>query len=114
MGVFCDLLPLVYFFKHIKAIVGNKNIHTEKLSLPVVIMAGGLGTRLRKSLMGKPKVMASVNGRPFVSYLLDALEQFGIKKVVICTGFMADYVERRLGYVHGNMSLIYSKEEKLL
>ena len=42
----------------------------------MVILAGGLGTRLAGMLEGKPKVLAPISGRPYLAYLLDWLKAF--------------------------------------
>ena len=41
--------------------------------MEVIILAGGLGTRLRSVVQEVPKCMAPVGGRPFLAYLLDCL-----------------------------------------
>ena len=51
-----------------------------------VILAGGLGTRLRPVVTDYPKVMAPVYGRPFLIFLLDQLRAAGINRIVLCTG----------------------------
>ncbi len=76
-----------------------------------VILAGGFGTRLRSVVPDKPKVIAEVRGRPFVTYLLDQLADAGIRSVVLCTGYMADQVEACLGANYRGMTLSYSKED---
>ena len=79
-----------------------------------VILAGGLGTRLRLSVTDRPKVMAEVKGRPFITYLLDQLYKAGITKIVISTGYMADFIERTLGDSYKGLDIIYSRENKPL
>lgn len=59
-----------------------------------VILAGGLGTRLRSVLPDRPKVMAEVAGRPFLAYQLERLAKTGVVDVVLCVGHLADEVER--------------------
>lgn len=76
-----------------------------------VVLAGGLGTRLRPTVSYKPKVMANVNGRPFLTYLLDQLEDAGLHKVVLCTGYMADAVSKEIGDTYKSLKIIYSKED---
>lgn len=78
--------------------------------IPVAILAGGLGTRLRPSIGERPKVVAEVNGRPFLAYLLDQVARFGFRDVVLCVGFQADAVEAALGARHGPLRLLYSRE----
>ena len=50
------------------------------VDVPALILAGGLGTRLRSVLTGIPKVLAPVGGRPFLSYLLDQLQAAGVRE----------------------------------
>ncbi len=79
-----------------------------------VILAGGLGTRLRDAVADRPKVLAEINGRPFLAYLLDHLADAGIRRVVICTGYMADSVQHAFGNSFREMELRYSREEQPL
>jgi D-glycero-alpha-D-manno-heptose 1-phosphate guanylyltransferase len=55
-----------------------------------IILAGGLGTRLRSTVSHVPKVLADVAGRPFLEYLLLQLSRAGICDVTLCAGFMSD------------------------
>ncbi len=82
--------------------------------LSVAVLAGGLGTRLRSVVSARPKVLARVLGRPFLTYLLDQLAAGGARKVVLCTGYLADRVEEILGSRYKTLRLVYSKEEEPL
>ena len=62
-----------------------------------VILAGGLGTRLRAVLPGLPKALAPVAGRPFVEYLLLQLRRHHVADVVLAVGYRAELVERHVG-----------------
>ncbi len=75
------------------------------------ILAGGLGTRLRSVVSDRPKVMATVAGRPFITHLLDQLVESGIRKTVLCTGYMAAMIQEELGYNYCGMELSYSIED---
>jgi len=79
-----------------------------------VILAGGLGTRLEDAVPGVPKVLAPVGGRPFVTYVLDAVAKAGLSKAVLCTGFRGDDVERALGARYAGLDLVYSREDSAL
>ncbi len=57
-----------------------------------VILAGGLGTRLRAALPNHPKVLAPVAGRPFLDYLLEYLAGQAIRKAILSVGYLADQV----------------------
>jgi len=76
-----------------------------------VILAGGFGTRLRDVVADRPKVMAAVAGRPFITHLLDQLHDSGINRVVLCTGYQADYVRSGLGNNYRGVNLVYSVED---
>jgi len=58
-----------------------------------LVLAGGLGTRLRPALADTPKVLAPVGDRPFLLRLLTWLQRSGLRRVVLCTGHMAEQVE---------------------
>lgn len=83
-------------------------------SLEAVILAGGLGTRLRSVVADRPKVLATVAGRPFITRLLDQLVATGINRVVLCTGYKAELVEATLGESYRGMTLVYSVESEPL
>jgi D-glycero-alpha-D-manno-heptose 1-phosphate guanylyltransferase len=79
-------------------------------SIVVAILAGGLGTRLRPAVADRPKVLAEVGGRPFVTYLLDRVARAGGRRVVLCTGHLGEQVPRLLGERYGSLRLVYSQE----
>ena len=83
-------------------------------AIPVAILAGGLGTRLRSVIGEQSKVVAEVNGRPFLAHLLDQIARFGFRDVVLCVGWQADAVEAALGATHGPLRLRYSREAEPL
>lgn len=59
--------------------------------LPVVILCGGLGTRLRTVVSEQPKVLAAVNGKPFLAYVIDQLRRQGLgEDIWLSTGYLAD------------------------
>lgn len=63
------------------------------MSLPAIILAGGLGTRLRSVVADRPKVLAPVAGAPFLAHLLRHLGAEGITEVVLATGHLGEQVE---------------------
>lgn len=79
-----------------------------------VILAGGLGTRLRSVVADKPKALASVSGRPFLEYVFDQLVEAGIKNAVICVGHLAEQIESHFGNTYRGIAISYSREKSLL
>jgi D-glycero-alpha-D-manno-heptose 1-phosphate guanylyltransferase len=88
----------------------GRDVMSRMANITAVILAGGLGTRLRSIVPDKPKVLAELGGRPFIEYLLDQLALEGVKSVVLCTGYLGDQVQTQLGTTHKNMTLRYSCE----
>lgn len=65
--------------------------------LPVAILAGGLATRLHPITESVPKALLDVAGRPFVLHQLDLLRRQGLRRVVLCVGFLGELVRDRVG-----------------
>jgi NDP-sugar pyrophosphorylase family protein len=84
------------------------------MDIPALILAGGLGTRLRGVLADRPKVLAPIAGRPFLSYLLDQLEAAGVRRVVLCSGHQGDQLETAFGGRYRRLVLSYSRESEPL
>jgi MurNAc alpha-1-phosphate uridylyltransferase len=64
---------------------------------PVVILAGGLATRLRPLTETIPKALLAINGEPFVEHQLRLLAREGVKKIVFCIGFLGEQIENFVG-----------------
>ncbi len=66
-------------------------------SLPVVILAGGLGTRLGALTRTLPKCLVDVDGEPFAIHQLRLLRDNGIERVIFCVGHFGAIVEHTIG-----------------
>src|ERR1700733_2170786 len=80
--------------------------------IKAIMVVGGLGTRLRSVVPSAPKVLASIGEKSFLELLVSQLRSQGIRKLVMCTGYLADQIESKFG--NGRMwdlSIEYSKEE---
>ena len=55
--------------------------------MEAIVLAGGLGTRLRSVVPDLPKCMAPINGTPFLSYLIDHLLVQGVTHFVFALGY---------------------------
>lgn len=58
-----------------------------KLEMQALILAGGLGKRLRTVVSDRPKPMALINGRPFLEYQIRFLAAQDVRDVVLCLGY---------------------------
>ncbi len=61
--------------------------------MQIVILAGGLGTRLRQVVSDRPKSMAIVNGKPFLEHLIIYLHKQGFRDLLICSGYKHDMIK---------------------
>jgi len=92
--------------------MAKSNTLTKKdlIDVTAAILAGGLGTRLHSIFPGRPKVLAKVQGRPFLAYLLDQLVDAGLTYVVLCTGYLGEQVKAEFGDSYNTLYLSYSQE----
>jgi len=79
-------------------------------NLSVAVLAGGLGTRLRSVLADCPKILAPVNGKPFLAYLLEHLADQGLRGVTLCVGYRSEQVEAVFGRSYAGLRVAYSCE----
>jgi len=63
----------------------------------VVILAGGLATRLRPLTETIPKVLIAINHEPFIAYQLRLLKKNGIQRVVLCVGYLGEMIQEVVG-----------------
>lgn len=79
-----------------------------------IILAGGKGTRLKDVVQDTPKVMALVNGRPFLEYLFDYLEEYMIEHVVLSVGYLKEKIIEHFGRNYKNIKIDYAIEDEPL
>ncbi len=60
--------------------------------MQAVILAGGLGTRLRPATDMRPKAMVAVDGRPFLEYEVRLLRSEGVDDLVVCLGYLGEMI----------------------
>ena len=66
-------------------------------NIPVAILAGGLATRLRPLTEKVPKSLLPVAGKPFLAHQLELLKRQGIRRAVVCLGYLGEMVENEFG-----------------
>jgi NDP-sugar pyrophosphorylase family protein len=66
-------------------------------TVPVALLAGGLATRLRPLTTTIPKALVPVAGAPFIDHQLALLRAQGIRRVVLCLGYLGEQVEMHVG-----------------
>ena len=63
----------------------------------IVILSGGLGTRLRPFTENCPKALVKVQGVPFIQYQLEWLVSYGLKDLLLCVGHHAEQIKSFVG-----------------
>lgn len=84
------------------------------MDLAAVVLAGGKGTRLQAVVRDRPKPLALVAGRPFVTYLLDQIADAGIRRIVLSTGYLAEQFEEAIGSNYRGVEILYAQEREPL
>lgn len=79
--------------------------------MEAIVLAGGLGTRLRQVVADVPKAMAPVAGRPFLEILLTTLAGKGFTRVVLSLGYLSEQIVRHFGDRYADMELVYEIED---
>lgn len=77
----------------------------------VLVLAGGLGTRLREAVPDVPKPMAPVGGVPFLARLLDLWRRRGAGRFVLSVGYRADMIRGYFGDSRDGAAIAYVREE---
>lgn len=84
--------------------------------MDVIILAGGLGTRLRSVVSEVPKCMAPIRSNPFLEYLLNQLKAYNINKVILSVGYLSEIIYNWVEEVRDNypFKIEFSKEDEPL
>ena len=82
--------------------------------MEAIVLAGGLGTRLRAAVPHLPKSMAPIGDRPFLELLLARLAARGFKHVVLSLGYRAEVIVQHFGHRYGGMRLSHAVEPQPL
>lgn len=81
------------------------------MKFDVIVLAGGLGTRLRSVVSDVPKPMAPVAGKPFLDYVLEKLPLGHIEQIIMAVGYKYEAVENYYGQDYASVPIHYSVED---
>ena len=79
-----------------------------------VILAGGLGTRLRSVVPDLPKPMANIGGRPFLEYLMDYWIEQGVSQFILSVGYKKKLIIDYFGSSYKRVPVVYAEESEPL
>jgi len=79
-----------------------------------IILAGGLGTRLRSAVPDLPKCMAPVKGKPFIAYVIEELKQQGVDSFIFSLGYKSEAIIEFVNTHYANLNIQYAIETEPL
>jgi len=79
-----------------------------------IILAGGLGTRLRSVVADVPKCMAPVNGVPFLAFIIDDLKKQGIERFILSLGYKSESIIEFAEAQYKDLDKVYVIEKEPL
>jgi len=82
--------------------------------ISAIILAGGLGTRLRSKVSDLPKPMAPILGRPFLEHQMDYWIKQGVDRFIISVGYLSDAIIIHFGSSYKGVNIQYAVEKKPL
>ena len=82
--------------------------------IDVVVLCGGKGERLRSVIGEAPKVMTEINGQPFLNYILEYLKSQKVGRVILCTGYKAEVIEKYYRKHSFGLVIDFAREHKPL
>jgi len=94
---------------HTRTLTENRLSETD-----AVILCGGMGKRLRPVVDDRPKPMAEIDDRPFLDILIDSFAEFGLRRFILCAGYMSDIIRDYYAAQSGSRQFIISDEYKPL
>ena len=72
----------------------TNSAQTPVSEIPVVILCGGMGTRLREASEKLPKPLVDIGGRPILWHIMKLYSEHGFRKFVLCLGYKSDLIKR--------------------
>jgi NDP-sugar pyrophosphorylase family protein len=84
-------------------------------TIDAVILCGGKGLRLKQAVADRPKSMAKIGPTPFLDILIHYLHDFGIRRVILCTGYMKGFIRNYYtSEKKPDMEILFSEENQPL
>lgn len=83
-------------------------------NIDAVILCGGLGKRLRPAVSDRPKSLARINGVAFLDILITYVASFGLKRFILCSGYMGNIIKKHYQQIPGDLEIVFSQEKEPL
>lgn len=90
----------------------TKDLIENKLKdIDVVVLCGGIGSRLAEVVNDRPKPMAEINHQPFLDILIDYFTGFGFRRFILCAGYMSEVIQDYYNQKSSMVEFIISYEQ---
>jgi len=83
---------------------------TNLKDIDVIILCGGLGTRLRPVVPDRPKALAKIEDKTFLDILIDELLKHGFKNIILCVGHLKEQIKDHFNF-EKDYNIVFSEEE---
>lgn len=104
------LIPVLDKAGRAVRIIDLSRTHTE-LPLRAILMAGGMGERLRPMTLTTPKPLLEIEGKAIIDYNIEALAACGISDISVCTRYLADQIDRHFATPVAGVTVKCVREE---
>lgn len=99
---------------NVKSPLALRLMRSTRVPKTAMVMAAGLGKRMRPLTATKPKPLVSVAGKPLIDHALSRLADAGVEKAVVNVHYLADAIEAHLKRNHQGLEIVVSDERNLL
>src|SRR6478752_2332059 len=72
----------------------NNINEVDRAEIPVVILCGGMGTRLREASEKLPKPLVDIGGKPILWHIMKTYGHYGFRRFILCLGYKSDQIRR--------------------
>lgn len=83
-------------------------------SIDVIILCGGLGTRLKPLFPNVPKTLVKIRNKPFLDILLENIISYRFRNIVLCTGYLKEQIKDHFSNYRENSNITFSEEKEPL
>ncbi|MDR4508973.1 MAG: nucleotidyltransferase family protein [Candidatus Brocadiaceae bacterium] len=83
-------------------------------NIDVVILCGGLGSRLRNVIHDRPKPMAEIHEKPFLDILISFISGYGFTRFILCTGFQGNIIQKYYESRKTPFTIVFSEEHEAM
>ena len=83
----------------------------HRCDMDFIILAGGMGSRLKRVVCDVPKPMAKINGKPFLHYIVRYLKSFTPSSIIFSVGYKSQFIQDFFGDMYSGIRMVYSCED---